>query len=861
MIDIVPETIQLDELPSGNSTRTFDVRLLGQPTVPLVVATFPTFAPSGSNHLEVSRGAGLIFTPDNWATAQTVEITTLEEDDARDESIELTSAVAASTVVAMEGANNDLVFWVKPGGPEQDVVVEFVDVLQDPTGDPASYDEAGGKLVFHIEPGTTTANSIIGLLAGTPGVSSLFGAMLLPDDPAGNDGTGIVDLSATGTTTWEAGWATDSILVEISDQNTAGVVLFAISDLVMAGANNDLVFWMESGTASEVDVEFVDTGQGPDNETVVYLPGEQKLVFDIDTSTTTANDIIDLLARDAVPGGMFSAGLLSEDGESNEGTGAIELAATTTIVDAADLGTTEEGGTVRFALALATPPAEDVTIPIHAGNADEGSVSVRNVIFTPLNWDVKQPVSVTGVDDDVDDGDVTYHIVISPAASVSPEYAGLDPADATLANTDDDTAGVEVWPTTGLYTTEDGRSAQFSVVLTSEPVAATLPVIDDTNQGFAATGNWTSVADVDEVQELSASGATGGTFTIRVTLAGELGTPVTADPIPFDANPATIQTAINDALSGAVGYSPLDIAVTGSGTADLNATSFAFSGASVAGRDQPLMSVDGSGLVDGDSAAFSEPGKGRGQDPFLGGHKRHAAGDGTAVASWTETGLEVGIYDVLVNWQAGSDLATNAEYRIYFRQAQFDGTANPTVVRRNQQVSPSDAVADGLSWALLGTFRVEDGQLKVELGSADEVQQLGTSGATGGAFTVTVTLSGESATPVTTDPIGYNADLATIQAAIDTALSGLAGYSAGDIAVSGTGSANLNDVEFTFSGTSVAGKDQPLISVDASALTDGENAAFTELTKGTGPVAADAMRLVRRDVDIPVIVQSAEAVT
>ena len=49
-----------------------------------------------------------------------------------------------------------------------------------------------------------------------------------------------------------------------------------------------------------------------------------------------------------------------------------------------------------------------------------------------------QTVTVTGVDDAVDDGDVAYTIVTAAAASADPAYNGLNAADVAVTNTDDD---------------------------------------------------------------------------------------------------------------------------------------------------------------------------------------------------------------------------------------------------------------------------------------------------------------------------------------------------------------------------------------------------------------------------------------
>jgi hypothetical protein len=70
-------------------------------------------------------------------------------------------------------------------------------------------------------------------------------------------------------------------------------------------------------------------------------------------------------------------------------------------------------------------------------------------------------VTVTGVDDAQVDGRVTYTIVTA-ATSGDPSYQGIDVADVTVSNTDNDVAGVTVTPTSGLTTTRSAAGRRRS---------------------------------------------------------------------------------------------------------------------------------------------------------------------------------------------------------------------------------------------------------------------------------------------------------------------------------------------------------------------------------------------------------------
>src|SRR5207248_8620215 len=106
------------------------------------------------------------------------------------------------------------------------------------------------------------------------------------------------------------------------------------------------------------------------------------------------------------------------------------------------LVTTEAGGTASFSVHLDTQPAANVVISLSSSNTAEGTISTSALTFTSGNWNVPQTVTVTGVDDDVDDGDVAYTINTSSAVSTDPDYSGMSVADVSVTNTDNDTAGV-----------------------------------------------------------------------------------------------------------------------------------------------------------------------------------------------------------------------------------------------------------------------------------------------------------------------------------------------------------------------------------------------------------------------------------
>lgn len=96
----------------------------------------------------------------------------------------------------------------------------------------------------------------------------------------------------------------------------------------------------------------------------------------------------------------------------------------------------ESGSSATFTVVLGAQPTAEVTVPVSSSDLTEGTVNVSAVTFTPTDWYVPQPITVTGVGDDLDDGNQTFTIVIGAASSTDRKYDGLDPTDVTVTNVD-----------------------------------------------------------------------------------------------------------------------------------------------------------------------------------------------------------------------------------------------------------------------------------------------------------------------------------------------------------------------------------------------------------------------------------------
>jgi hypothetical protein len=187
--------------------------------------------------------------------------------------------------------------------------------------------------------------------------------------------------------------------------------------------------------------------------------------------------------------------------------------------------TTEAGGTATFTVVLDSQPTADVTIGLSSSDPTEGTVAPGSLTFTAATWNVAQTVTVTGVQDFVNDGDTIYSVILGAASSFDGRYIGRNPSDVTLAN--------RAVPNVAPINTLPG--AQSS--------------LEDTEVKFSvATGNAISVSDIDagnnpiRVSLIAAD----GTLTLS-TLSGLTivsGTNGTGEVI-FDGRITTINAALN----------------------------------------------------------------------------------------------------------------------------------------------------------------------------------------------------------------------------------------------------------------------------------------------------------------------------
>jgi BNR repeat-like domain len=104
---------------------------------------------------------------------------------------------------------------------------------------------------------------------------------------------------------------------------------------------------------------------------------------------------------------------------------------------AESLYTTEAGGEATVKISLERKPTANVQLDISGTDATEGVISGTSFLFTPDNWNVQQTLVITGLDDDLPDGDVAYDLSFA-ITSDDTAYSKLPPGLVSVINIGDE---------------------------------------------------------------------------------------------------------------------------------------------------------------------------------------------------------------------------------------------------------------------------------------------------------------------------------------------------------------------------------------------------------------------------------------
>ncbi|MCR9143249.1 MAG: DUF1554 domain-containing protein [bacterium] len=672
-------TVVLDSEPTANVS----ISMISSDT------TEGTIAPAA-----LTFTAGVCPGPGNWCTPQTVTVTGVNDDLAdTDQSYTISFAAATSvdtdyagltpaTLTALNSDNDTPGVTVTPTTglitTENATTATFTVVLtSQPTGNvviPLSSDTTAeatvspASLTFTagVCPGpgnwctpqtvtVTGVDDVVPVADGSVAYNIITGAATStdpdynnrnPDDVAGtnanNDLVGIISTPVTGLITSE-GPGTTTFTVQLNTQPAANVRVGKTT------APTNLIRSLDTseGTVSPSFLDFTPANWNvPQTVTITGVPdalSDGGVIYQIDLGEgVSADPLYDGLAptdNNGATVGDLNVRNCDTNAERIAGCVTPEFVSSTT---------TEAGASVQFFMILSQAPTANVSFNIVSPDLTEITVSPGSLTFTSANWNVPQVVTVTGVDDPEDDGNTATMLQIQPATSADPFYNGFDSTDPTITNTDNDTAGILLTPTTATVT-ENGGTANFSIRLNSRPTASvTVPLqSSDTTEGTLSTPSvtFTNTGGV-------CTGGGNWCTAQTVTVTG-------VDDTLVDGNTAfSIQTGPGTATSGDANYNGLSSPTRTITNTDndryLFVTAATHSGdfdndAALAGGVNAAVNADGSPIAEMDNFCAVDA-----NVPVAGTYKAVVA-DGTH----RRASLTANAGDSQIDWV----LAANTDYR------------------------------------------------------------------------------------------------------------------------------------------------------------------------------------------------------
>ena len=140
----------------------------------------------------------------------------------------------------------------------------------------------------------------------------------------------------------------------------------------------------------------------------------------------------------------------------------VVVSALAVTVTPAILTVAENGGLAAYKVKLSARPSANVSVTLTSAPPNVVTVSERVLTFTPENWNTEQTVTVTGVDDAIDNVDDERVVAIIHTGGDGQVLGSVE-----VTVTDDDTPGVTI--STGRLELNEGETGTYTVKLNTRP--------------------------------------------------------------------------------------------------------------------------------------------------------------------------------------------------------------------------------------------------------------------------------------------------------------------------------------------------------------------------------------------------------
>ena len=458
-------TVILDTDPGANVT----ITVSSNDTTAVLVDTDSDMAGDQST---------LTFTTSDWSQAQTVTLRAVNDGDALAETVTITHAAAvspttnpyhqididdvtATTVDAGHGAVlSKTALTVAENGGEGTYTIALksqpsvsTGIVLTPIGDAATL---SSSLFTFTSSNWRTAQTVT-----VTGVNDNI-------DNAGDARTVTINHSTSTSDPNYNGRSFGNVTVTVTDDDAVPVLANAIPDQA-ATAGTAFSYQVPANAFTDADGDSLTYSATRPDDTA--LP--TWLTFTAGTRTFSGTP-------QAGDTGTVTVKVTAADGISGAASDTFNIVVSAaygiTITESGGTSVSEDGGTDSYTVVLNRAPSHSVTVTATAGAGTEVHASggtagaTASLTFTTANWSQAQTITVTGVDDDIDNaGDARTVTIAHATSSTDGGYNITNAGTVSVTVTDDDTAGLAFSPDPA--SVNEGATGSYTVVLTSQPTA------------------------------------------------------------------------------------------------------------------------------------------------------------------------------------------------------------------------------------------------------------------------------------------------------------------------------------------------------------------------------------------------------
>ena len=468
---VTPTSLTLAE---GGAAGSYTVRLATELTENVTV-TIGGYAGTDVSVDETS----LTFTPEDWETAQPVEVTAREDDDAVNDTVTLTHTPAGGDY---EGLDADGVTVTVTDNDTAGLVLSET-ALTITEGDSAEYtvklaSEPADtvQLSFGIPAGSelTTEPRSLTFTVGNWNDERRVEVTSHPDDDAVHDVAAITHMPVGG----DYGPAHNADLtITVTDQDTPGLTISPATLTVDEGGTADYTVRLDTEPTGEVTVTIAGEGDvSVEPDTLTFTVSDWNYGKTVTASANPDDDVTNDSATLSHTASGGDYGTVSEDLPVTVTDNSAEI-----VLSESAITVDEEGEDVSYTVKLAAEPTGPVIVTITGASETILSLEDDSLTFTVDDWNSEQEVIVSADHDD--DGSADEFTLTHTAGGGG--YDAAPDAELQVTANDNDTADVIISETA--LTIDEGGDGTYTVKLKTEPTGeVTVTVNDPSNTDVTA---------------------------------------------------------------------------------------------------------------------------------------------------------------------------------------------------------------------------------------------------------------------------------------------------------------------------------------------------------------------------------------